>query len=105
MDERYGSDASQQIADAGWIADATGSGGSLLSKDSAVARRPAEAMAVVMNDAQFFALANARVTGPETLRCFLANEAAIFRWATRVKPPFVVVVGPDRVRRRRLTCP
>ena len=55
MDERYGSDASQRIADVDWIADATGRGESLLSEDSAVARRPAEAMAVVMNDARFFA--------------------------------------------------
>jgi len=102
MDESYGADASQHIADVDWIAEASQRGESLLSKDSAVARRPAEAVAVVMNDARFFALANARVTGPEILQCFLTNEVAIFRWATRVTPPFVVAVGPDWVRRRRL---
>jgi len=63
------------------------------------ALRTAEAMAVVMTDARFLALANARESGPENLRCFPADEVAVVRWATRVKSRFVAVVGPDWVRR------
>ncbi|MGQ0779294.1 MAG: hypothetical protein ACT4NY_33580 [Pseudonocardiales bacterium] len=65
MDERYGVERSQCISDTEWIGEATRRGEVLLCKDRAIARSPAEAMAVYFNDARVFALAHAGVTGPE----------------------------------------
>ncbi len=105
MDERYGFERSQAISDAEWIIDATRLGECLLTKDIAIATRSAEARIVVMNDARLFALANARLSGPESLDRFLRHEEAIFRWAGRVKPPFAAAVYADGVRRRTLHYP
>ncbi len=105
MDERYGFERSQSIPDVEWIIDATGLGECLLTKDIAIATRAPEARIVVMNDARLFALANARLTGPESLGQFLRNEQAIFRWAARVKPPFAAAIYEHGVRRRTLRYP
>ena len=105
MDERYGVERSQLISDVEWIFDATELGECLLTKDIAIATREAEARIVVMNDARLFALANARLSGPESLDRFLGNERAIFRWAAHVRPPFAAAVYEDGVRRRALHLP
>ncbi|HEY0216177.1 MAG TPA: hypothetical protein VGC57_07290 [Cellulomonas sp.] len=105
MDERYGAEVSQHVADTDWIRDATALGECLLTKDTAIARRPAEAQAVVMNDARVFALSDARATGQDMLRCFLAHQVAIHRWAVRVPAPFVVAVSRQRLRRAGLAYP
>ena len=104
MDERYGPRRSQGVSDVDWIRDASQRGECLLTKDAAVASRPAEAEAIYMNDSRVFALARANVIGPTMLMWFLANERAIHRM-TRAKPPFVMAVGPDRLRRKRLAYP
>lgn len=106
MDERYGKQVSLGLADVDWIREATAAGECLLTKDTAIARRPAEAMAVVMNDARVFTLAAAQLTGQEMLHWFLVNESAIFRMALRASPPYVVAVGPGvKVQRKRLAYP
>ena len=104
MDERYGPQASQGVSDVDWIHDASIRGECLLTKDAAIASRPAEAMAIYMNDARAFAMARANVTGPTMLAWYLANERSIHRMA-RAKPPFVMAVGPDYLRRKRLAYP
>ena len=50
MDERYGPQASQGVSDVDWIYDASVRGECLLTKDAAISSRPAEAMAIYMND-------------------------------------------------------
>lgn len=102
MDERYGVEASQLIDDISWIRDASELRECLLTKDAAVARRPAEAKQIRMSDARVFALMNASVTGDEMAARFLRQERAIMRWAERVPAPFVCGVDADRVRRVRL---
>ena len=104
MDERYGPQVSQGVSDVDWIRDASIRGECLLTKDAKIASRPADAMAIYMNDARAFAMARADVTGPTMLAWFLANERAISR-ITRAKPPFVIAVGPKGLRRKRLAYP
>jgi len=104
MDERYGPQVSQRVDDVDWIRDATSRGECLLTKDAAIAGRPAEAMAIYMNDARAFALARADLLGATMLAWFLRNERPITRM-TRAKPPFVMAVGPKGLRRKRLAYP
>lgn len=99
MDERYGADVSQLVDDVTWIREASEVGECLLTKDAAVARRPAEAHQIRMSDARVFALKRARATGPEMAAWLLAHENAIMRWATRVPAPFVLGIWPNRVGR------
>jgi hypothetical protein len=105
MDERYGPGQSQLISDVEWIRDATSRGECLLTKDCAIARRPAEAAVVAMCDARVFALANARLTGPQMLDQLLTHQSTVFRMAVRATAPFVAAVGPVGVRRRPLAYP
>lgn len=105
MDERYGPDRSQVISDVEWIRDATSRGECLVTKDCAIARRPAEAAVVTMCDARVFALANARLTGAQMLGHLLAHQSTIFRMALRATAPFVAAVSPGGVRRRPLAYP
>jgi len=104
IDERHGPQVSQGVSDVDWIHDASIRGECLLTKDAAIASRPAEAMAIYMNDARAFAMARANVTGPTMLAWFLANERSIHRMAT-ARPPVVMAVGPDHLRRRRHAYP
>ncbi|MGH3834677.1 MAG: hypothetical protein ACRDSF_03080 [Pseudonocardiaceae bacterium] len=105
MDERYGAELSQCVEDAEWIGEAARRGEVLLCKDRAIARGPAEAMAVYFNDARVFALAHAGVTGPEMAGLFLAAERGIVRMACRATGPYVVSVSRDGLRRLRLAYP
>jgi len=105
MDERYGPERSQYVGDADWIGDAARRGEVLLCKDRAIARGPAEAMAVYFNEAGVFALAHAGVTGPDMADLFLAAERAIVRMACRATGPYVVSVSRDGLRRLRLAYP
>lgn len=105
MDERYGVAASQDIADVDWIRDATEVGDCLLTKDSAMARNPTEAQTIYACDARVFTITNARITGPDLLARLLLHQAAVFRWAHRARPPFVLGLGPTSVARIRLNLP
>lgn len=105
MDERYGFAHSQRITDVEWISEAARRGEIMLCKDKAIARSPAEAMAVYLNDARVFALAHASVTGPEMADLFLNAEGGIIRMASRAKGPYVVSVSRDGLRRLRLAYP
>lgn len=105
MDERYGPEHSQCVGDAEWIGEAARRGEVLLCKDRAIARGPAEAMAVYFNDARVFALAHAGVTGPDMADLFLAAEQAIVRMACRATGPYVISVSRDGLRRLRLAYP
>ena len=105
MDERYGSSVSQEVADVDWIREATERGECLITKDVAIARNPAEAEVVYNCDARVFAITNARITGLEMLARLVRHEPAIFRWAQRTPPPFVLGLGPTGVARVRLTLP
>lgn len=102
MDERYGASASQNVADVDWIRDATSLGDCLLTKDVAIARNPTEAEVVFNCDARVFTITNAGLTGPEMLARLLQHEAAVFRWARRTRPPFVLGLGPKTAVRLRL---
>lgn len=105
MDERYGPDASQEVADVDWIREATERGECLITKDVAIARNPAEAEVVYNCDARVFAITNAQITGPAMQARLIQHEVVIFRWARRTPPPFVLVLGPTGVARVRLTLP
>lgn len=99
MDERYGSDASQGIADVEWILEATERGECLITKDVAIAYNPAEAAVVCNCDARVFTILNAQMTGPAMLDRLVLHEATVFRWARRTRPPFVLGLGPADYRR------
>jgi hypothetical protein len=105
MDERYGGERSQCISDAEWIGEAARRGEVLLCKDRAIARGPAEAMAVYYNDARVFALAHAGITGPDMADLFLTAERMIVRMACRATGPYVISVSRDGLRRLRLAYP
>lgn len=105
MDERYGPAESQDVADVDWIRDATGRGECLITKDVAIARNPAEAEIVHYCNARVFAITNARITGPQMVARLVQHEEAIFRWALRTPPPFVLGLGPTGIARVRLHLP
>ena len=102
MDERYGVSASQDVADVDWIREASALGECLLTKDVAIARNPTEAEVVFNCDARVFTITNAHLPGPEMLARLIQHEAAIFRWARRTPPPFVLGLGPTTTARLRL---
>ncbi|MFI7104776.1 hypothetical protein ACIBK9_00555 [Nonomuraea sp. NPDC050227] len=105
MDERYGADASQRIADVQWIEEATIRGDILLCKDLAITRNLVEARVIYTSGARIFALANARMVGKEMAAAFLGNEAQIVHVVRRVIEPFVFAVGHEGLRRARLRYP
>lgn len=105
MDERYGPEMSQAVADVDWIRDAAGRGECLLTKDTHIAYVPVEAQVVYMCDAKVVTVTNARITGPETLARLLRHEADIYRWASLTRPPFILGVYEDHVRRLKSKFP
>ena len=104
MDERYGREASQGIADTTWIRDASRAGEVVITKDRAIAKRPLEAEAIYYSEARVFAIASAQITGPEQLERLLSNASRIERLS--IQPgPWVFGVYADDVRRLRLRYP
>lgn len=104
MDERYGAEASQGVADTTWIRDASRAGELVITKDRAIARRPLEAEAIYYSEARVFAIASAQITGPEQLERLLNNRSRIERLS--IQPgPWVFGVYLDEVRRLRLRYP
>lgn len=102
MDERYGRDVSQEVADVDWIREATERGECLPTKDVAVAPNPSEAWVVFNCEARVFTITNARMPGPAMLDRSVLHEAAVLRWAPRTRPPFVLGLGPTEAKRLRL---
>lgn len=105
MDEIYGVDRSQEIDDIDWIRDATMRGECIITKDPKIARLPVEAQMVVMCDARVFALTSAKISGEQMKERLILHQDTIFRWAQRVRPPFVAGVYEKRVNRLRLAYP
>ena len=105
MDERYGAEASQDVADVDWIRDASELGECLITKDTAIARVPIEAQVVHMCDARVFTITSARITGRQMLERLLRNELTVFRWARRTPPPFVLGIYESRAARIQLNYP
>jgi hypothetical protein len=105
MDERYGVLASQEVADVDWIREAAALGDCLLTKDVAIARNPTEAEIVFNCDARVFTITNAHLPGPEMLARLIQHENAVFRWARRTPPPFVLGLGPTSAKRLKLHLP
>lgn len=105
MDERYGKDRSQQIADTEWIEEATIQGDILLCKDLAITNNLIEARVIYMSGARIFALAKANVVGREMADLFLTNEVRIVRMVKRVTGPFVFAVSQNGLRRTRIKYP
>ncbi|WP_369987525.1 hypothetical protein [Streptosporangium sp. 'caverna'] len=105
MDERYGKDESQRIADTQWIEEATIRGDVLLCKDLAITHNLVEARVIYMSGARIFALAKADVVGKEMAELFLVNEARIIDTLKRVTEPFVFAVSRNGLRRTRVRYP
>jgi len=104
MDERYGREASQGVADTTWIRDASRAGEIVITKDRAIAKRPLEAEAIYYSEARVFAIASAQITGPEQLERLLVNASRIERLS--IQPgPWVFGVYADDIRRLRLRYP
>lgn len=104
MNERYGSEVGEGLADTQWIEDATRAGEVCLCKDERIARVAIEAQTVYMNDAQVFTLSKASLPGPTMLEWLLSNESAIHRLAD-TSGPYVFAVGAQRIRRLKLGYP
>ncbi|SFK52433.1 hypothetical protein SAMN05216275_12793 [Streptosporangium canum] len=105
MDERYGKDESQRIADTQWIEEATIRGDILLCKDLAITHNLVEARVIYMSGARIFALAKADVVGREMADLFLGNEFRIINAVRRVTEPFVFAVSHNGLRRTRVRYP
>ena len=105
MDERYGVERSQEIADADWIRDASERGECILTKDAAIARRPAEAQVVYACAARVFTIKNARITGPQMLGLIVDHADEIQRLADRAEGPYVMGVRVGGMERLRLAFP
>jgi PIN like domain len=106
MDERYGTDRSQNIQDTQWIEEATVAGDVLLCKDLAIAQNPLEAQAVYMTSARVFALSNAAISGTTMAQWYVGNETKIVKTGLRAKGPYVMAVNPSYgLRRVRLAYP
>lgn len=104
MDERYGVNASQSIADATWIRDACLQGDVIITKDRAIAKRPLEAEAIFYSEARVLTIASAQITGPEQLARLLDNAPRIERMIPQ-PGPWVLALYADNVRRIRLAYP
>jgi hypothetical protein len=104
MDERYGTEASQGVADTTWIRDAARAGEVVITKDRAIAKRPLEAEAIYYSDARVLAIASAQITGPEQLARLLTNASKIEKLSVR-PGPWVFGVYADDVRRLTLRYP
>lgn len=104
MDERYGVNASQSIADATWIRDACLQGDVIITKDRAIAKRPLEAEAIFYSEARVLTIASAQITGPEQLARLLDNAPQIERMMPQ-PGPWVLALYADNVRRIRLAYP
>lgn len=102
MDERYGAEISQSIIDAEWIADASERGDCILTKDTHVAYRPAEAEAIYRSGARVFTVRNAQMAGPDVLELLVRHTAVIRRVADRARGPYVFGVGPAGLGRLNL---
>lgn len=105
MDERYGFERSQEIADIDWIRESSQRGECIITKDSAIARNPVEARIVHMCNARVVTVTNQRVAAAAVLTWLIVSEATIMRWALRTPPPFVLGVYERRVQRLRLSYP
>lgn len=101
MDERYGLEDSQRVADVDWIRDACAEGDVIVAKDRAIAKRPLEAEALVTMNARTFILASANITGAQMLDRLLANSDSIERAAV-ADGPFVWSVDLHRLHRIRI---
>ncbi len=101
MRDRYGEQSGQNLADATWIRDATLARELVITKDHMVAHQPAEAQTIYMCNAGVFAFANANLTGEQMIQILLDQEAGIHRWASRVRPPYVVSLRLGQSLRRR----
>ena len=99
MDERYGSDESQNISDVQWIEEATDHGDVLLTKDLRIAANPLEAAAVNRVSARAFGLARRDIDGPTMAAYYLDNQYRIFRMASRAVGPYVVSISRAGLRR------
>lgn len=103
MDERYGPDGSQGVADVDWIAEASRRREVMLCKDLALARNPLEAQTVHMCEARVFALSRADRTATQMVRLLLRHQEPIVRMASRAAGPYVVAISERGLRRVRLS--
>ncbi|MCL2090696.1 MAG: hypothetical protein FWH11_05660 [Micrococcales bacterium] len=101
MDDVYGVEASQDIADVDWIREATERGEVLVTKDVRIARNPVEAQIVYMCAAKVVTITNSQITSSGILDRLLRHEETVFRWSARTPAPFVL--GISELRARRLT--
>jgi hypothetical protein len=104
MDERYGADVSQNVADPDWIRESSAHNEILISKDRAIAKRPLEAEAIFYSDARALVITSGQITGIEMLAWLLSNESAIGALASR-SGPWVFGVYRDRIAPIRINYP
>ncbi len=104
MDERYGADRSQSIADTDWIRDAAKVGDVIVTKDKRIAKNALEAEAIWYSEARVLTFPSAQITGPESCDRLLANDARIERLLNR-KGPWVYAVHLEALKSIRLNFP
>lgn len=102
--EEYGDRRAQAMPDEEWIAEGTRSGFLLLAKDHRVASRPLEARAIYMHEARIIAFVRGELTGEAMGDLCLRHERSIHRLGS-VAPPFVMALGEQGLRRKRLNYP
>ena len=105
LDDRYGRSWSQHVSDVDWIRDATANNECILTADTMIAKRPAEALVVWACSAKMFVLGRGHDTGANNLALILQYEDEILRWARWKNGPFVAMLEPTRIRQVRLARP
>lgn len=86
MDEMYGVEVSEKLADEVWIREMTEQGLVLLHKDKRIRYAPLARAALMASGARNFALANGNLKGEEMVRWYTNNLDDICRAVARRGP-------------------
>jgi predicted nuclease of predicted toxin-antitoxin system len=88
--------------DSRWIAEVSGRGWAIVTKDRRIRYRPLERAAVVAAQARLFALTSGSVSGPEMARILVRHLRRMERIVVGEPPPFIARVSKSKVSVERL---
>ena len=98
MAEVYGEEQAQRLPDEVWLRDAGENGWTVLTKDDAIRRRPAEREAMIEAAVRVLCLTTARLRGAEQTARFVQNRHRIIRQA-RKPGPYIYGVYEKQLKR------
>jgi hypothetical protein len=101
MDERYGADASQSVADSDWIERMAQLGEIALTSDKKIGKVPIQAEAIRRSSARILVI-DANMTARRQAARLMANRIGIERLAGSRPGPWVVSLGSGTMHELRL---